>query len=150
MQLFGTVRTAIEKNVTGDDQHKEHMMERCNIAAEAIQHAKSKEQITCAATQFAFELIFKLLGRLPHNLQTRRAHHSHVTALSAYRTLSYTRTAHQKVKQIIDYAYTGKLENGEPTFEMLIQKLKRDFSNNPHKFLSWVKAEHRSLYDRFN
>lgn len=150
MQLFGTVRTAIEKNITGDDRYKEHMMDRCNIAVEAIRLTTSKEQITCAATQFTFELIFKLLGCLPHNWQKRRAHHSRVTDLSSYRTLSYTRTAHQKVKQIMDYAHTGQLEDGEPTFEVLIQKLKHDFSDNPHKFLSWVKSEHKSLYDRFN
>ncbi|MEK6684127.1 MAG: hypothetical protein AABY46_05640 [Nitrospirota bacterium] len=150
MQLFGTIRTAIEKNVTGDDRHKENMMEHCTNAVDAIRDAKSKEQIANAATQFAFKLIFKLLGRLPHNREKRRAHHSRVTDLSAYRTLSYTRTAHQKVKEIIDYAPTGQLGSGEPTSEVLIKKLTRDFSHNPHKFLSWVKTEHRSLYDRFN
>ncbi len=90
IQLFGTIRTAIEKNVVGDERHKEHMMQRCNDTIENIRHAKFKDEISYAALQVTFELIFKLLGRLPNNWQKRRAHHSHVTQLSDYRTLSYT------------------------------------------------------------
>jgi len=150
VQLFGTVRTAIEKNVTGDDRYREHIMDRCSTAVAAIRGAKTKEQIAIAATQFAFEIIFRLLGRLPNNWQTRNAHYSRVTDLSAHRTLSYTRTAQQKVTQILDYAHTDAPKDAEPTWDLLVQKLNRDFLGNPHKFLSWVRAEHKSLYDRFN
>ena len=151
IQLFGTIRTAIEKNVTGDTQHKENMMEHCTRASESIRQARSKDDISCATAQFAFELIFNLLGRLPNNYQKSKAYHARTTELSEYRTLSYTRTDRQKVKQITDYAYdnANHMENNDPTFDELINKLKKDFANNPHKFLTWLKAEYKPYYDKF-
>lgn len=36
LQLFRTLKTAIQKNVTGDDRHKEYMMQRCETAISAV------------------------------------------------------------------------------------------------------------------
>jgi hypothetical protein len=149
LKLFRTLKSAIHKNVTGDDRHMEYMMERCDTAIGAIRSAKFKDEISCKSLQFAFELLFELLGHYPQNWQSRRAHHSRVTDLASYRTLSYTRTATQKVRQITDAAYANRNDSTGPSFEVLIEKLKHDFSGNPHKFLAWLRSEHRMLYDRF-
>jgi hypothetical protein len=150
IQLFKTVRTAIEKNVTGDDRHKEYMMKRCDNAIDAIRHAKCKDEVTSFAAQFAFEINFLLLGRMPNNWQTRKAHHLRFTDLSNYRTLNYVRTDYQKAMQIIEHAFESHGADKEPSFEILIRKYNHDFSRDPHKFLSWIKAEHKALYDLFN
>lgn len=148
-QLFRTLRTAIAKNVNGDDPHKEHLMERCDTAIRAIKVAKLKDEIACDALRFAFEILFSLIGHLPNNGQKRRAHYSYVTGLSRYRTFSYVGTARQRAQRVTDAAYDHRLESSDPTFKTLINKLKRDFSDDPVRFLAWLRAEHRSLYDRF-
>jgi hypothetical protein len=149
LQIFRTLKTVIRKNVTGDDRHKEYMIERCDSAIGAIQHAKSKDELIGDTLSAAFQLIFELIGHFPHNWASRKAHHSRITDLSAYRTFNYARTARQKAKQITDYAYTKKEGECHPDFEVLISKLKKDFSDDPHKFLDWLRAEHRQLYDQF-
>ena len=149
LQLFRTLKTAILKNVNGDDPYRNHLMERCDVAISAIKSSKYKDAIVCDALQFGFETLFSLLGRFPNNWQTRRAHHSHVTGLADYRTFSYVRTARQKAKQITDAAYYNRTEDGDPDFDTLITKLRREFRDDPEKFLTWLRAEHRKMYDRF-
>ena len=149
LQLFRTLKTAILKNVNGDDPYRNHLMERCDVAVSAIKSSQYKDAIVCDALQFGFELLFKLIGRLPVNWQKRRAYHSHITGLAEYRTFSYARTARQKAKQITDAAYDKRLKDGEPDFDALITKLKREFRDDPEKFLTWLRVEHRQIYDRF-
>jgi hypothetical protein len=149
LQLFRTLRTAIAKNLNGDDPHKEHLMERCDTAIDAIKRAEFKDEIACDALQFAFEILFGLIGHLPNNWQKRRAHHSYVTSLARYRTFSYVGTARQKAQRVTHAAYYDRLGSADPNFETLINKLKRDCSDDPDRFLAWLRAEHRSLYDRF-
>jgi len=148
-QILRTLKTAIRKNVTGDERHKEHMMERCDNAIRAIRYAKFKDELVCDTLSIVFQLIFELIGHFPHNWQSRKVHHSRVTDLSIYRTFSYTRTAKQKAKQITDHAYTKTEAECTPSFEVLISKLKKEFSDDPHKFLDWLRAEHKQFYDQF-
>jgi len=143
------LRRAVEKNVTGDDRHKELLIERCDTAIQVIRNAKFKDELVCDTLRSAFQLLFELLGRMPQNRQKRKAHYSSVTDLSSYRTFSYTRTATQETNQIIDYALEVRQGESKPNFDELIQKLQRDFSRNPHKFLAWLRAEHREFYDKF-
>lgn len=149
LQLFRTLRTAIGKNVNGDNPHKEHLMARCDIAIGAIKGATLKDEIACDSLQFAFEILFGLIGHLPNNRQKRRAHHSYVTSLARYRTFSYVGTARQKAQRVTDAAYYDRLASTEPNFDMLMNKLRQDFSDDPDRFLTWLRAEHRSVYDRF-
>jgi hypothetical protein len=137
------------KKRNGDDRHKERLIERCDTAVNAIKDAKFKDEIACDAIQFAFEILFDLIGHLPNNWQNRRAHHSHVTSLTRYRTFAYVGTARQQAQRVTDAAYYNRLPSTEPNFETLINKLKRDFSDDPDRFLAWLRAEHRSLYDRY-
>jgi len=149
LQLVRTIKTAIRKNVNGDDSHRKYMMQRCDDALIATRYSKSKSELCSNAVSITVELIFHLIGNFPHNRKSRRTHPSQVTDLSTYRTFSYTRTAKQRAKQITDYVYTKPEGKFDPTFEFLISKLKRDFSNDSDKFLEWLRTEHRQLYDQF-
>jgi hypothetical protein len=148
-QLFGTIRTAIEKNINGDDRHREIMIGRCDTAIDSVRRANSKDEICCSALTFAFELCFEILGELPNNWQTRKAHYHHITELSKYRTLNYIRTDSQKAGYILDLAYRDQLNKKDPQFDVLIKKFTGDCAKNPRRFLSWLRSEHKSLYDRY-
>ena len=150
LQVFRTLKTAIRKNVTGDDRYKEQLMTRCDCAISAITNATFKDKIACDALSFSFEIAFALLGRLPDNRRSRRAHHTHVTNLGDYRTLSYSRTASQKARQITDSAHKNCLNETEPSFETLISTLRRDFHDDADRFLTWFRQEHPDLYGRFH
>lgn len=150
LQLFRTLKTAIRKNVTGDDRYKESLMVRCDVAIAAVRSAAFRDEIVCDALQFTFELLFKLLGRIPDNRQSERAHHSHKTDLSAHRTFNYARTSQQRAKEITDAAFHNRLEEHNPSFETLITALRKQFHDDADKFLSWLRSEHKSLYDRFH
>ena len=149
LQVFRTLKTAIRKNINGDDRFKEQLMARCDCAISAIKNAAFKDEITSDALAFSFEIIFSLLGRLPDNWSSRRAHCSQVSCLGNYRTLSYTRTALQKARQITDSAYKNRLKESDPSFETLIYKLRRDFHDDADHFLTWLREEHPDLYARF-
>ena len=149
LQVFKTIKTAIRKNMTGDERHKDHLMTRCDHAAITIKEAKSSYELSPKIISLLIEITFELLGHLPRNCRTGKANHSLVTDLSVYRTLSYTRTAKQKAKQITDYSLARSDRLDEPKFEELILKLKKDFSNDSEKFLRWLRIEHREFHDRF-
>jgi hypothetical protein len=148
-QVFRTLKTAIRKNMTGDDRHKERLMARLDHATITIHEAKSSYELSPKLLSFLLEIAFELLGRLPRNSKRRKANHNLITDLSDYRTLNYARTAKQKTKQVTDYAFARADSRDEPKFEDLIYKLKRDFSNDSDKFLSWLRVEHRDFHDRF-
>ena len=146
LQLFRTLKTAIAKNVNGDDPYRNHLMQRCEDAVSAIKSSKFKDAIACDALRFGFELLFSLIGRFPNNRKKRQAH---VAGLAEHRTFSYVRTASQKARQITDAAHRNQLESSDPNFDTLMTKLKREFADDPERFLAWLRAEHRSLFDRF-
>ena len=150
LQVFRTLKTAIRKNIAGDDRYKEQLMTRCDSAICAIKHAATKDEITSAALAFSFEIAFSMLGRLPDNWMSRRAHHTHVTNLGDYRTLNYSRTSAQKVRQITDSAHKNRLKEADPSFETLVSKLRGDFHDDADRFLTWLRQEHPDLYGRFH
>lgn len=101
------------------------------------------------ALQYSFEIILLVLGRLPNNWESRRAHHVHITDLGLYRTLCYCRSAKQRARQITDAAYYNHLKQDDPRFDTLIDKLRYEFHDDGDKFLTWLQSEHKDLYDRF-
>jgi len=148
-RLFRTLKTAIERNVNGDDRYRQHLMSRCDVAVDSIKDAKLNDEIASRAIQFAFELLFSLLGQMPCNWQKNRVRPDLLTNLADYRTFGYVRTDRQKARQITDAAYYERLQKGDPKFGVLIGKLKDDFHDDPRRFLSWLRENHPSVYDRF-
>lgn len=149
-RLFGTLKTAIRKNVNGDDRHRDEMMERCDVAIDAIRRSKYKDEIMNYTITFCFEISFALLGHRQDNWQDSKAHHSHVTQLNTYRTFAYVRTPTQIARQITDAAYKNRLSSWHPSFEILIGKLRGEFHNDAEKFVKWIRTEYPDLYSQFN
>lgn len=149
-KVFRTLSRAAERNINGDEAHKENIRRRCDVAIQAVNRSKSKDEVSQIALAFSVELNFHLLGRMPKNWKKGKADWRASIDLAEFRTLCYVRTAKQRIDEIIDYAYNLPEEHdGTSLFQRII-----DFRNkHPHDdpaVLSWIKKNEPESYAKFN
>jgi hypothetical protein len=149
IKLFRTVAAAAERNVHGDDAHREEIADRCNVAVNSLRRSNTIDAVTQHAVQGAFEVIFLLLGRLPRNWQKPVAGFRSTVELAKFRTFTYVRTDTQRVDEMVDYAYRQKQGREAELFDRVIAVRLRH-PRNDRKVLDWIRANEPELYRRFN
>ncbi|MFM2199294.1 MAG: hypothetical protein RLZZ505_2726 [Verrucomicrobiota bacterium] len=148
-RIVGTLQSMILRSVTGDDAHRDYIVKRCDDMINAIKRSNNKDEISCLVAHFGFEISFHLVGGLPRNWQKPRTRPDLVSAPPEFRTLTYSRTAEQRSRQILDAAYCNRLENDAPDFELLISIFNSECKKNGLKFLEVIKDRYPNVYRRF-
>lgn len=149
IRLIGSLQTTIRRSVTGDDAHRDYIVQRCDDLKNAIKRSKAKDEVNCFIADFGFEISFLLVGGLPQNWQKPRVRPDLVTVPPPFRTLTYARTTEQRSQQILDAAYRNRLGDRAPTFEKLFEIYDSECKKDGQRFLAAIKEHYPDVYRRF-
>lgn len=150
IKLLLTLARAAERNINGDEKHREKVSSRFSEAADQVKSAKTKDEAVLAALTAAIGANFELMGRLPRNWRKAKADWRSAVDLSAYRTLGYVRTDRQRIQQILDYCYNQPQPNEGPgLFEEIID-IRNKHPHDDARVLSWIRDNKPTLFSQFN
>ena len=150
VRLFKTLATAADRNILGDDGHRDAIRQHCEHAAETARHTTTIDALNQHAIGNAIELAFLLLGRLPRNWDKPVAGWQSTVDLSKFRSLVYVRTPTQRVAEMTDHAYRSSDMSAEDSQFTRVITVRRRHPRDDRKVLAWIRANEPALYRRFN
>lgn len=142
------LQKAIRQSVEGDSLHSRTLQEHCSKAAGHLKTSANCNQLSIHAIMGLTRIAFGLVGHFPDHWDKseRAAAHPANWKLTKYRTLTYHRTAEQRVAQIIALADDPRFATRLPSRRALYQKLGSEFKGDERAFLEWFKSAHSDVY----
>lgn len=148
LKIIKSIKFAIEETITiTDDYHKQELLNTVNKSEELIKSSKSFDSLDQQMISFQSELIFLLIGSMPHRWQQQKViNKRRLWKLDDYRQIQYTQNINQKEK-LIFRAVQGKYKDKFGSWdEFLYNIYYKQCHHNPHELISWLKKNHPDIY----
>ena len=141
------IKKAIRLNVNSDAIQKELLFNKCDELEKKLKEAKTIGALSTAFVESYTQLIFQLLGKIPHHWDDRAPWPDSFWDLSGYRKLNYEQNNEQKAAVIIYAVDTRKfpklkVKGFKDMREAFYQGCRRDLS----VFIQWFKDNYPKEY----
>lgn len=147
-KMIKSIKFAIEETITiTDDFHKQELLNTVNKFEKKIKSSKSFDNLDQQMISFQSELIFLLIGSMPHRWQQQKVINNRSSwKLDDYRQIQYTQSISQK-KNLIFGAVQGKYKDRFGSWNDFLFNIYHDQCHrNPGELILWLKKNHPDIY----
>jgi hypothetical protein len=122
-------------------------MKVINKSEKLIKSSKSFDSLDQQMISFQSELMFLLIGLMPHRWQQPRViNNRSLWKLDDYRQIQYTQNINQK-KHLIFSAVQGKYKDRFGSWNDFLNNIyNKQCHNNPYELILWFKKNHPDIY----
>ena len=141
------IRKSIEINCNCDEGYKKDLLARCDHLGQLISESRTVQQINIALIEKLINIVFNLLGTMPHHWDQKKPYRDQFWNLSGHRTLVYLQNNDQKAHLIIyliDIVKKYTIDFGG--YSDMHGVYYRKFKGKSSQFVSWFKKEHPDKY----
>ncbi|MBC8275033.1 MAG: hypothetical protein H8E40_08700 [Chloroflexi bacterium] len=148
LKITKSIKFAIEETITiADNYHKQELLNTITESERLIKSSKSFDSLDQQMVSFQSELIFLLIGLMPHRWQQQKVINKRSSwKLDDYRQIQYMQNANHK-KNIIFGAVQSKCKGkygswGDFLYNIYYKQCHRD----PDELILWFKKNHADIY----
>ncbi len=148
LKMIKSIKFAIEETITiTDEQHKQGLLNTINKSKRLIKSSKSFDSLDQQMVSFQSELIFVLIGLMPHQWRQQKVTNNRsLWKLNDYRQIQYTQNINQK-KNLIFSAVQGKYEDKFGSWNEFLDNIYyKQCHQNPAELILWFKKNHPDIY----
>ena len=144
LKIITSLEFAIEETIEIiDNHHKQEMLDTINRFKESIRLSKSFESLDQEMISFQSELIFLLIGFMPHRWQQKKViNYRRIWKLDGYRQIQYIQNSNHKTN-IIFGAVQGKYKEKFGSWDEFLHNIYfNQCHNDPDELILWFKKNH--------
>jgi len=148
LKIIKSIKFTIEETITiTDNYHKQELVNTINKFENSIKSSVSFDILDQKMVSFQSELIFLLIGLMPHRWQQQKVINNRSSwKLDDYRQIQYTQNINQKINLIFS-AVQGKYKNRFGSWDEFLGNIYyKQCHNNPDELILWFKKNHPDIY----
>jgi len=148
LKIIKSIKFAIEETITiTDSYHKQALLDTISKSEKLIKSSKSFDSLDQEMISLQSELIFLLIGLMPHRWQQQKVINNRSSwKLDNYRQIQYTQNINQK-KTLIFSAVQGKYKDRFGSWNEFLDNIYyKQCHNNPDELILWFKKNHPDIY----
>jgi hypothetical protein len=146
IKILKSLRFSIEETIIViDKKHKTELLNLVNKYEKLLKQKKSFDELDQSMITFQTELIFYLIGGIPHRWRSEKIiNKKSIWKLDFFRSVQYISTPEQK-QNIIFKAIQTKYMDRFGSWESFLQIYEK-FSFKPEQFIDWFKTNYTDIY----
>jgi hypothetical protein len=148
LKIIKSINIAIEETITiTDNSHKQELLNTINKYEKSIKSSESFDSLDQQMISFQSELIFLLIGLMPHRWQQQKVINNRSSwKLDDYRQIQYIQNTNHK-KNLIFSAVQGKHKEKFGSWnDFLANVYYKQCHNNPDELILWFKKNYPDIY----
>jgi hypothetical protein len=148
LKMIKSIRFAVEETITiTDEYHKRELLNIINESEKVIKSSNSFDSLDQEMISFQSELIFLLIGFMPHQRQQQKVINNRSSwKLNDYRQIQYTQNIKQK-EHLLRNAIQGKYKDRFGTWNEFKDNIYcKQCHYSPYELVMWIKTNHPDIY----
>lgn len=148
LKITKSIKFAIEETITiADNYHKQELLNTITESEKLIKLSESFDSLDQQMVSFQSELIFLLIGLMPHRWQRQKVINNRSSwKLDDYRQIQYTQNIDQKEKLIFN-AVQGKYKDKFGSWNEFLDNIYyKQCHHDPDELILWFRKNHADIY----
>ena len=148
LKIIESISYAIEETIKiTDNHHKQELLNTIGSAEKSIKSSKSFDSLDQHMISFQSELIFLLIGSMPHRWQQEKViNYRRIWKLDGCRQIQYVQNSNHK-RNIIFGAIQGKYKEKFGSWGKFLYNIYfLQCHNDPDELILWFKENHPEIY----